>query len=111
MTSLDIISNLQGFEDALEEVKAKAGEVKEVRLAVTRKVKASELGATQTGPLLLVGCNPTDRYLVGVAIQSVFGQVPVEHENKTTKYNEEMLKLVTRQTLAMEDLVKIVRAK
>jgi hypothetical protein len=112
MTSLDIITNLQGFEEALEGVHSRmTEEATEIRLAVTRKVKAGELGATQTGPLLLIGCAEADRYMVGVAIMSVFDQVPKEHVSPTAKYNEEMLKLVTRQTLAMEDLVKIVRAK
>jgi hypothetical protein len=111
VTSLDIITNLQGFEDALEEVKSKAGEVKEVRLAVTRKVAASELGASQAGATLLIGCNAADKYMVGVAIMSVFDQVPQEHVTPTTKYNEEMLRLVKRQTTAMEDIAKILRAR
>ena len=111
MTSLNIISNLQGFETALEDVRIKAEGAKEIRLAVTRKVKAGELGATQTGPLLLIGCNPADKFMVGVAIMSVFGKTPEEHQDKTTKYNDEMLKLVTRQTKAIESIYDVLRAR
>jgi hypothetical protein len=111
MTNLGIITNLSGFEHALEDVKDNEPGIKEVRLTVSRKVMPSELGVTQAQSTLLVGCNAADKYLVGVAIMSVFGQVPVEHESAVRKHDREMLELVRRQTVAMEDLVKIVRAK
>jgi len=109
MTSMDIITNLQGFEDALENVKEAAGEVNEVRLAVARKVPPSELGVSQANGTILVGCNEADKYLVGVAIMSVFGQVPQEHVTPTTKYNQDMLRLVQRQTSALEGIERLLR--
>lgn len=112
MTNIGLITNITGFEQALEDVKARSPEpVMEVRLAVTLRVAPSELGATQTNGILLIGCNKADKYLVGVAIMSVFEQVPVEHVNSTAKYNDEMLKLVRKQTVAMEDIAKILRAR
>ena len=113
MTSLNIITNITGFEQALEDVKERAPDpVTEVRLAVSRKVKASELGARQgKGGVLVVGCNAADKYLVGVAIMSVFETTPTEYQSSRDERESEMLGLMKRQTVALEDLVKIIRAR
>lgn len=112
MTELNIITNITGFEHALEDVKARAPEqITEVRLAVSRKVKASELGARQNGGILVVGCNDTDRYMVGVACMSVFGHVPTEHLSSARQREEKLLGFVERQTKAIEGIEKLIQAR
>jgi hypothetical protein len=108
---VNITTQVMGFIDALQKVKDAEPPFAQVRLGVTKKVPASELGAKREGAILIIGCNEVDRYTVGVAIMSVFGQVPREHQSSTAAYNQEMLNLVRRQTIAIEDLTKIIRAR
>jgi hypothetical protein len=108
---INITTQVMGFVEALQKVKDGEPGITQVRLGVTKKVPESELGASYENGILIVGCNQVDRYTVGVAIMSVFGQVPREHQSPTAAYNQEMLNLVRRQTQAMEDLTRIIRAR
>jgi hypothetical protein len=111
MPKADVMTNIAGFEEALTKVKSSEPGITQVRLGVTKKVPESELGASYENGILVVGCNEADRYMVGVAIMFVFGQVPREHLSPSAAYNQEMLNLVRRQTTAMEDLTRIIRAR
>lgn len=107
-----ILNNISGFAKLLtERVNETEAPITAVRLAVTSKVDIGQLKMMLVEGILVVSCNPSDRYTVGVACMSVFRQVPAEYQSRMVQREEEMVDLMKRQTVALEDLVKIVRAK
>jgi hypothetical protein len=107
-----ILNNISGFSRVLtDRVRDSEAAITGVRLAVTSKADIGQISMMQVDGILVVSCNPSDRYTLGCACMSVFRQVPAEYQSRRVQREEEMVTFMKRQTVALEDLVKIVRAK